>query len=98
MGDEKGHKKPEAQNMFFDVVMKVLTFTVSVIRVKLPKITLHLLFFVSDDLWMFCVSVVPFFIFVMIVLFFCNFFSGNIFSIVLKKFFVNFCVCVGDQG
>ena len=46
--------------MFFDVVMKVLTFIVSVIRVKLPKITLHLLFFVSDDLWMFCVSVVLF--------------------------------------
>ena len=51
---ESGHKKPEAQNMFFDVVMKVLTFIVSVIRVKLPKITRHLLFFVSDDLWMFC--------------------------------------------
>ena len=47
--------------MFFDVlVMKVLTFIVSVIRVKLPEITLHLLFFVSDDLWMFCVSVVFF--------------------------------------
>ena len=46
--------------MFFDVVMKVLTFIVSVIRVKLPKITLHLLFFVSDDLWMFCASVVLF--------------------------------------
>ena len=46
--------------MFFDVVMKVLTFIVSVIRVKLPKITLHLLFFVSDDLWMFCVCVVLF--------------------------------------
>ena len=46
--------------MFFDVVMKVLTFIVSVIRVKLPKITLHLLFFLSDDLWMFCVSVVLF--------------------------------------
>ena len=44
--------------MFFDVVMKVLTFIVSAIRVKLPKITLHLLFFVSDDLWMFCVCVV----------------------------------------
>ena len=54
--------------MFFDVVMKVLTFIVSVIRVKLPKITLHLLFFVSDDLWMFCVSVVLF------LFFFCNFF------------------------
>ena len=46
--------------MFFDVVMKVLTFTVSVIRVKLPKIILHLLLFVSDDLWTFCVSVVLF--------------------------------------
>ena len=46
--------------MFFDVVMKVLTFIVSAIRVKLPKITLHLLCFVSDDLWMFCVSVVLF--------------------------------------
>ena len=55
--------------MFFDVVMKVLTFIVSVIRVKLPKITLHLLFFVSDDLWMFCVSVVLF-----LFNFFCNFF------------------------
>ena len=44
--------------MFFDVVMNVLTFVVSVIRVKLPKITLHLFFSVSDDLWMFCVSVV----------------------------------------
>ena len=43
-----------------EAVMKVLTFIVSVIRVKLPKITLHLLFFVSDDLWMFCVSVVLF--------------------------------------
>ena len=57
--------------MFFDVVMKVLTFIVSVIRVKLPKITLHLLFFVSDDLWMFCVSVVLFlfksFIFILFV-------------------------------
>ena len=42
---ESGHKKPEAQNMFFDVVIKVLNFIVSVIRVKLPKITLHLLFF-----------------------------------------------------
>ena len=69
--------------MFFDVVMKVLTFIVSVIRVKLPKITLHLLFFVSDDLWMFFVSVVLF-------LFFYNFFSGNIFLIVLKNSFVNF--------
>ena len=55
---ESGHKKPEARNMFFDVDMKVLTFIVSVIRVELSKITLHLLFFVSDDLWMFCVSVV----------------------------------------
>ena len=55
--------------MFFDVVMKVLTFIVSVIRVKLPKITLHLLFFVSDDLWMFCVSVVLF-----LFDFFCNYF------------------------
>ena len=54
--------------MFFDVVMKVLTFIVSVIRVKLPKITLHLLFFVSDDLWMFCVSVVLF----LFNSFFCN--------------------------
>ena len=45
------------------VVMKVLTFIVSVIRVKLHKITLHLLFFVSDDLWMFCVSVVLFLFF-----------------------------------
>ena len=48
--EESGHTKPEAQNMFFDVVIKVLTFIVSVIRVKLPAITLHLLFFVSDDL------------------------------------------------
>ena len=64
---ESGHKKPEAQNMFFDVVMKVLTFIVSVIRVKLPKITLHLLSFGSDDLWMFRVCVVLFlFYFLMI--------------------------------
>ena len=31
--------------MFFDVVIKVLNFIVSVIRVELPKITLHLLLF-----------------------------------------------------
>ena len=50
--------------------MKVITFIVSVIRVKLPKITLHLLFFVSDDLWMFCVSIVLFlFIFLLFVCF-----------------------------
>ena len=47
--------------MFFDVVMKVLTVIVSVIRVKLPKITRHLLFFVSNDLWMFFVCVSSFF-------------------------------------
>ena len=65
--------------MFFDVAMKVLTFIVSVIRGKLSKVTLHLLFFVSDDLWMFYVGVVLFF-----VILFCNFSSGNIFLIVLK--------------
>ena len=59
--------------MFFDVVMKVLTFIVSVIRVKLPKITLHLLFSVSDDLWMFCVSVVLF----LFNFFFCFFEMGK---------------------
>ena len=31
--------------MFFDVVIKVLNFIVSVIRVELPEITLHLLLF-----------------------------------------------------
>ena len=31
--------------MFFHVVIKVLNFIVSVIRVELPKITLHLLLF-----------------------------------------------------
>ena len=30
--------------MFFDVVIKVLNFIVSVVRVELAKITLHLLF------------------------------------------------------
>ena len=39
--------------MFFDVVIKVLNFIVSVIRVELPKITFHLFFFVCVDLWMF---------------------------------------------
>ena len=51
-----------AKNMFVDVVyLKVLIFIVSVIWVELPKIILHLLHFASDDLWMFRVSVVPFF-------------------------------------
>ena len=67
--------------MFFDIVMKVLTFIVSVIRVKLPKISLHLLFFVSDDLWMFCVSVVLLLFNFSFCNVFCNFFSGNIFLI-----------------
>ena len=66
---ESGHKKLEAQNMFFDVAMQVLTFIVSVSRVKLPKITLHLLLFVSDDLWMFFVSVILF----LFLSFCCNF-------------------------
>ena len=44
--------------MFFDVDMKGLTFIVSVTRVKLSRITLHLLFVVSDHLWMFCVLLV----------------------------------------
>ena len=83
--------------MFFNVVMKVLTFIVSAIRVKLPKITLHLLFFVSDDLWMFCVSVVLF-LFVCFNLSFFNSFSGNIFLIVLKKQFCQLFLCIGDQG
>ena len=60
MGDEKAATRNLRLKTFFDVVMKVLTFIVSVIRVKLPKITLHLLSFVSDDLWMFCVCVVLF--------------------------------------
>ena len=36
--------------------MKVLTFIVSVIRVKLPKITLHLLFFIYE---LFLLSIHP---------------------------------------
>ena len=53
--NESGHRKPETQNMFVDVVMEVI---VSVIGVELPKVTLHLLSFVSFDLWMFRVCVV----------------------------------------
>ena len=54
-------RKLEAQNMLFDVIMKVLIFIVSVIGVvELPKITLHLLYFASDDLWMFRVCAVRF--------------------------------------
>ena len=43
--------------MFFDVVIKVLNFIVSVIRVELPNITLPLSF-VSADSWMFHVRAV----------------------------------------
>jgi hypothetical protein len=49
--------------MFFDVVMKVLTFIVSVIRVKLPKITLHLL------VWSFRACVVLFLFYFFVILF-----------------------------
>ena len=44
--------------MFFDVVTKVSIFYESVIRVdhELPKITLHLLFFVSNDSQLCCVE------------------------------------------
>jgi hypothetical protein len=63
---------------------------VSVIRVKLPKITLHLLFFVSDDLWMFCVSVVLFF-----VTFFLLFLKKYIFNCFEETFLSTFfCVLV----
>ena len=43
--------------MFLDVVIKVLNFIVSVIRVELPNITLPLSF-VSADSWMFHVRAV----------------------------------------
>ena len=45
------------------------------IRVELPKVTLHLLFFVSNDLWMFRAGAVLF-----LFHYFFNFFSGDIFN------------------
>ena len=81
--------------MFFDVVMKVLTFVVSVIRVKLPKITLHLLFFVSDDLWMFCVSVVLLLFLFSFVIVFVTFLRKYIFNCFEETFLSPFfCVLV----
>ena len=80
--------------MFFDVVIKVLNFIVSVIRVELPKITLHLSLFCKCRSFLYLVFVSSFFYFV----FFCNFISGNKFLIVLKTFSVNFFLCIGDQG
>ena len=83
-----GHKKPEAQNMFFDVVIKVLNFIVSVIRVELPKITLHLFFcecrFV--DVSCSCRSFSIYNVF----LTFLIFFSGNVFNCSLKRIFCRF--------
>ena len=76
---ESGHKKPEAQNMSFDVIMKVLIFIVSVIGVELPKITLHLLCFASDHLWMFRVCVVLFLVRFSFINSFCNLFRNNSF-------------------
>ena len=69
---ESCHKKPEAENIFFDVVMKVLTFIVLVNWVELPKITLHLMFFVSDVFWMFRVCVVLFLLVFFLRFFFCK--------------------------
>ena len=75
--------------MFFDVVIKVLNFIVSVIRVELPKITLHLSFFVCVDVWMFHVpAALSFFDLI--------FFSGNVFNCSLKRIvcqlsFMNWC-------
>ena len=75
--------------MFFDVVMKVLIFIVSVIRVELPKITLHL-FFLQVTICGCFVFVSFFFLKFFCVVFFVDFFSANIFTCSEELFFVNF--------
>ena len=80
--------------MFFDVVIKVLNFIVSVIRVELPKITLHLLLFCKCRFVDVSCSCRPFSI---CFLYFYNFFSGNIFNC-SEEFFCQLLLCIGDQG
>ena len=73
--------------MFFDVVIQVLNFIVSVIRVELPKITLHLLLFCKCrfvDVSCSCRS------FSNLFFLFCLDLSQEIFLIVLKNLLSNF--------